>query len=59
MEYSLAKHSRKENLTKDDIPTIVEPVIDTVQAAIFPHWQDFEECGVWREGNQCSVGKEK
>ena len=28
MEYSLAKHSRKENLTKVDIPIIVKPVID-------------------------------
>ena len=32
MKYGLTKHSRKENLTKDDIPTIFEPLIDTVQA---------------------------
>ena len=36
MEYGLAMHGRKENLTKDNIPIIAEPVIDAVQA-IFPH----------------------
>ena len=58
MEYGLAKHSRKKNLTKNDIPSIVKPVIDAVQA-IFPHQQDFEECRVQRKGNQCSIGEEK
>ena len=59
MEYGLAKHSRKKNLTKDDdIPSIVKPVIDAVQA-VFPHQQDFEECRVRRKGNQCSIGEEK
>ena len=52
------RYSRKENLTKDNIPTIVEPVIDTVQA-IFPRWQDFQECRVWRNDKQSSVGEEK
>ena len=32
MEYSLVKHSRKENLTKHNLPKIVEPAIDAVQA---------------------------
>ena len=45
-------------MTKDNIPTIAESVIDAVQA-ISPHWQDFEECRVWRKGNQCSTGEEK
>ena len=58
MECSLAKHSRKEKLTKDDIPTLIEPVIDTVQA-IFPYRQDFEEYGIQRKGSQCSIRKEK
>ena len=31
----------EKNLTKDDIPTIVKPVIDDVQA-IFSHWKDFK-----------------
>ena len=30
MEHGLAKHSRREKLTKDDIPTIIEPVIDAM-----------------------------
>ena len=45
-------------MTKDDIPTIIKPVIYAVQAT-FPHQQDFEECRVWRKGNQCSIGEEK
>ena len=35
MEYGLAKHSRNEKSTKNNIPTTVEPLIDTVEA-IFP-----------------------
>ena len=58
MKYGLTKHSRKENLTKDDIPTIFEPVIDTVQA-ISLHQQHFEECKVQRNSKHCGVGKEK
>ena len=42
MKYSLAKHSRKEKLTKDDIPAIFKPVIDVMQS-IFPHWRDHED----------------
>ena len=41
MKYALANRSRKENLTKDDIPTIFEPVNNTVQA-YFPLQQDFK-----------------
>ena len=36
MEYGLAKRSRKEKLTKDNIPTIVRPVIDAMQAIFSP-----------------------
>ena len=36
MKYGLTKHSRRENLTKDDIPIIFEPVIDMVQAGFPP-----------------------
>ena len=49
LKYGLTKHSRKENLTKDNIPTIFEPVIDT---------QDFEEYKVQRNNKHCSIGKE-
>ena len=31
-DYALAKRGRKENLTKDDIPTIVEAVLDAMGA---------------------------
>ena len=31
-----AKHSRKENLTKDDISTIMEAVLDTMEACANP-----------------------
>ena len=50
LKYGLTKHSRKENLTKDNIPTIFESVIDT---------QNFEEYKVQRNNKHCSIGKEK
>ena len=50
LKYGLTKHSRKENLTKDNIPTIYKPVIDT---------QVFEEYKVQRNNKHCSIGEEK
>ena len=32
MEYGLAKHSRNEKLTRNDIPTTVKPVFETMEA---------------------------
>ena len=58
MKYGLTKHSRKENLTKDDIPTIFEPVIDTCKQ-FFPDQQDFKEYKFQRNSTHCSIGKEK
>ena len=57
MKYGLTKHSKKENLTKDDIPTIFK---HTPCKQFFPHQQDvIKEYKVQENSNHCTMGKAK
>ena len=57
IKYGLTKHSKKENLTKDDIPTIFK---HTPCKQFFPHQQDFiKEYKVQENSNHCTMGKAK